>query len=459
MTKPPVVALFNYDERERQAFQSLFTRQKYAVQSIEQVEDLIERISQGEQFDVAVVPTQLRQGASGVSTCIALKSNELLASLPVIALSHSSDKPPIQMLYEAGADLVIQPNHDPDLLYFQIGALKRMARSFEDLSSNRERVTATSPANDDILDLIRDGVLIVEQNGSVLKINKVARALLALAENIDAEEIKDLEANVRNYVDHVRQIELARRFKGGAELPKTKAPGLGVFSGNISLTELGGTPPRFVLYLIDTTEAGRLGATLAQSHRLRSLCLLSAATCRELLEANQSGKLGSPIASMEKLLASSSPGATLEPVVRYLLELLDPVLSTSVTLKVAVADKREINIPGPDLLQLTGHLMLEGIDFAGEAGEVVVSTGAVAEGILTIMLSAHRNKEPAPGCRSLVSDLLDGDFSTLTRSVADSIPAGLKAAQAIAGKYRTEVEFQLPTKGSIRMRLQVPVKR
>ena len=264
---------------------------------------------------------------------------------------------------------------------------------------------------------------------------------------------------MRTFIDHYRQIDLAKRFKGAPEQPKIKAPSLGVFTGNISLTSIGGSPARSALYLVDTTEASRLGATLAQAHRLRSLCLLSAATCRQLVDSKQSGQLGSPIASMEKVLATVSPGTALDPIVRYLLELLDPVLSTTVNLKVAVTDQRVINIPAPDLLQLTGHLILEGIDFAGEAGEVVVSTGAETEGVLTVLLSAHRVKEPSPGSRSLVSDLLDGDFSTLTRSIADSIPAGLKAAQAIAGKYRTEVEFQLPAKGSIKMRVQLPVKR
>jgi CheY-like chemotaxis protein len=460
MSKPPIVALFNPDERERQPIQALFTRQKYSIQTLEEVDDLLERMDQGDHFDVAVVPTQLRHGSSGVAACISLKSHELLASIPVIAISQSSDKPPIQMLYESGADLVIQPNHDPDLLYFQIGALKRMARSFEDLSSNRERPSTKSTySTDDILDLIRDGVLIVDEKGSVLQMNKAARSLLAIGDNPSADETKELVASVRIFIDHYHQIDLAKRFKGAPEQPKTKAPSLGVFTGNISLTALSGSPTRSAIYLVDTTEAGRLGATLAQAHRLRSLCLLSAATCRQILDAKQSGQLGSPIASMEKLLSTVSPGAALDPVVRYLLELLDPVLSTTVNLKVAVSDKREINLPAPDLMQLTGHLILEGIDFAGEAGEVVVSTGPVAEGVLTVLLSAHRLKEPAHGTRSLVSDLLDGDFSTLTRSVADSIPAGLKAAQAIAGKYRTEVEFQLPTKGSIKMRVQLPVKR
>src|SRR5262245_27645451 len=131
MIKFPKIAIFEPEENERDALMRLFQRSEYMVRTALIPADLI-REQQQDSFDCVIMPMRIKGGTTGLSTCLQLKSIEVLASIPVIALA-GKDLAIMEALYGAGADIAVPPPYDANQLYLQVAALARQKRSFDEL--------------------------------------------------------------------------------------------------------------------------------------------------------------------------------------------------------------------------------------------------------------------------------------------------------------------------------------
>jgi len=120
------VALIRAEETEEEQILALLKPHNYEIEHVHDAGDIVELIeSEKKQFDAIAVPFKTLSGKSGLSACIFIKAEEALSATPVIPFFFHNDKAVIESLYGAGADYVVVPPIDSELLLFQLKALRR----------------------------------------------------------------------------------------------------------------------------------------------------------------------------------------------------------------------------------------------------------------------------------------------------------------------------------------------
>ena len=131
-------------------------------------------------------------------------------------------------------------------------------------------------------------------------------------------------------------------------------------------------------------------------------------------------------------------------------------------MKVNIRRDLELAVKPGDLVQLLGHVILYAAEFVGTRGEILInsSDNVAGEGVsLVISASAVRHASYIKDGR--ITGLLSGDFSSFLDPEAPSnrLDYGLLAAQKIAGKYRSQVEFRNPSDDLLKLRVKLPPLR
>ena len=104
--------------------------------------------------------------------------------------------------------------------------------------------------------------------------------------------------------------------------------------------------------------------------------------------------------------------------------------------------------------------MLHAVEFAGRAGETTVSVddNVPGEGV-TIMVTAKSRKVTPFIPNDHLANIIQGNLTPLgtTSRHENKLSMGLAAAQEIATKYRTAVEYQSGESGTMKIRTRLPI--
>ena len=349
-----------------------------------------------ESCDACIVPLRLARGASGVSGCLNIKSDARAHDLPIVALSGSNDHAIMSSFYSAGADLVIFPPFDPDIIFMQISALVRSgralrARSSRDSGSLSSFVIGT-------LDTVSDGLIVTDAHLKIIYVN--ARASLLL--NLDQRELAPAESELSSLLGNLVATQPRGEFpvqlgRSGLKATLTPSEGRSFSAGGFNavlrtneLRDSGGDLAGYVFSLVDLRGLHELERVLAACDRDRALMLLLAACSMKLLKTTHLGAPGAPLKLVEGVIQDDPVGCSVNALLTALLELLDLVIAPETHIKVNVLSDLEVKIRRSDLLRVLGLLTLQAVDFAGQHGATQVSLErGIDRGWATIAIEAR----------------------------------------------------------------------
>lgn len=464
MTQNPRVALFEPSTNETEGLLALFKKHDFVVRVILRPLDLMTLAKEeGQAFEAAVVPIQLSDGTNGISVCLQIKSEPTLSSIPVIGLSTSRDTALLEAFYGAGADLVFTAPFDMEHIRLQIVALTRQKRSFDELIRSHQAHVGLRESTVNALNTIREGLVMVDHEYRPIFANLSARSMLGLTENWEHDLGKTGE-QFRSWAKHHRQnrTDQSDRRPSLLNVRANRLDG-NSFRAEVRITDLFDEDARAIGYafaLADLSEIYQLYSALVQGQRTRSLCLSTAAACLRLVKSTQFAAYTSPLARVVELLEREPRECSLGIVVTALTETVDLLVSPSVSLKVDIRGNWNLKVTFPDLFQLLGHILLHAIEYAGLTGEVrmhAVETEDPNE--LAILVSA-RNRRVTPLLpNDNLSRLIEGKFAEVVDEPGEQskLGFGLGAAQAIAPRYNTKVEYRELSDTEMELRVLLPI--
>jgi DNA-binding response OmpR family regulator len=464
----PRVALLKPDPRISDDISHLFLRHEYSLRSVVSVDEIIE-LEQDESsgFDVIVVPLQLSDGSSGITACLRIKSEESLAARPVLGLSVGKEKTIIQAFYEVGADIIICGPFDADLMYLQISAMGRQAKSFAQSMRSNQESSGLSRSLVTAFDSVREGLLIFNSNYELSFSNVSARLLLGTQFPPTNEDALQVEKIFRPYmVEHEKSTsstQSADEMGSSYEATVNRIGGRN-FAVGLRLTTLiahDGVPIGTAVALTDLSELDQLSNTLTQAQRTRTLGLLAAGCSLQFLSQTGStgGVIVSPVMRLEEFIQNSPKECFVNISLTTLLEFLDLVISPDISVKVNTRSDVKLAIRPADFFQLAGHMLLHAVEYAGRAGEALLDVGdnIPGEGV-TLVVTARSRKVTPFLANDHLSSLIQGELSTLGKSgrSVNKLSYGLTAAQEVADRYRTAIELQGGSGGILKIRVRLP---
>lgn len=460
MTKIGRVALFRGEGEEYKQLTTLFSRHEYALRIVDTIDDVLSLSQEeGSCFDVIALTVSLAGGESGISTCLSLKAQPALAPIPVLAMMFTKDTATLEAFFSYGADVVMIAPFNPDLLYFQIGAMARQKRAYDEqieIACNTAGLQAPAIS---ALNCAREGLLLLDDQQQPFFVNKAAEMLLGLEAGLPAAALGEkLETS------WLQELLLSAKKAGpGGYAFKRRISRLDGQSFNAlgRIVPLGGAGGRPCAYAVGMTDGGdleRLSGMLLQGQHLRSIALIAAAAGLKLLADAYSQIPVSALSKLEEMLLEEPERCELNPTVQALLEIVDLLINPGINFKVDLKQECFLAIRRADLLQMLGHTVLYAVDQAGLDGEISLSTQTPdTSGGLTMIIAAH-SKRPTP----LVPDdhlhkLMSGQALVESQQTA-RILRGLEAAQAVADRYGITIEFK-SSPATIKIRLKLPLIR
>lgn len=472
MVKIPRVALFKADETSASEQEDLFKKHEYGLRVVKRIDQVTELIvEEGDSFDTIIIPLQLYDGSSGITNCIQIKSDELLASTPIVGLSHSKDQAVIQAFFGAGADIVLNAPFDADQLYLQIGALCRLKRAFDEKLNREYQESGLIHPVMEGFHSVREAVLLWDTNYNVLFVNQSGRAMLGLSENYSNTELKQLGAQLKPFVkehdSEMRLQPLEEHYEHRSTLTDTSVIRIDKrsFRARLTVTTLTRGPSDVVGYsmaITDLSEIQHLSNTLLQGQKTRSLCLLTTAATINLLEQMHRQRILSPTKYIDDLLSRSQRSCALNSSITSLLETLDLVINPNMSIRVKVDQDLHLAVRQADFFQMIGLLILHAVEYAGTSGETSIHTSNNVPGQGVSITITSESKRVTPFAKEdQMASLIQGDFEEITRTgdVGGAQNFGLYAAQKIAERYRTTVQYQQPNETIIKIRVLLPAGR
>lgn len=418
-----------------------------------------------ESCDACIVPLRLARGASGVSGCLNLKSDQRAHDLPIVALSASNDHAILSSFYSAGADLVLFPPFDPDIIFMQISALVRSGRALRTRGS-RETGSLSSFVIG-TLDTVSDGLIVTDAHFKIIYVN--ARASLLL--NLDQKELAPAEAEmsallsalVRNAPRGEFPVHLGR---SGLKATLTPSEGRSFSSGSFNavlrtneLRDSAGDLAGYVFSLVDLRALHELERAIACSDRDRALMLLLAACSMKLLKTSHLGAPGAPLKLVESVIQEDAASCSVNALLTALLELLDLVIAPETHIKVNILNDVEVKIRRSDLLRILGLLTLQAVDFAGQHGSTQVAVEKIPhQAAATITIEArtvtNQRKLPDDPITFLLKrgELLIGAAPQQSEYNSTAV----RYAQRIAASYAATIVVQKHSLSELKIAVNLP---
>ena len=466
------LALLEPSGTETEAIQALFARQEYRLHPQATLADLLAAPAREDcPWEIIVVPLHLADGGSGIRACLQIKSHPALTQIPIIGLCSNHDKAIVQSFYEMGADFVVLSPFDPDLLRFQTAALQRQSRAQRERVEEMVSRTSLGQSALSILDLSREPLAIFDLQGQPLHLNDAALTTLGLIRGDEFPLPAAMQSNLEMLLE--RHQSRTRGKSGiGTEGALTSFPdqlvtradgkplklAIEFFTVNSSGGQIAGYAARFS----ETAQYEELNISLRQSSRTRSLCLMTSAICIKLIEAAFPDKRGSILLATREFVDGLPLSCTLSALLTGLLEFLDLAISPSISIRVNSSSDQQLAMRSTDLIQILGHMILHAVEFTGSAGEIQIETGQPAPGEgVPVVISALSRRATAALHDQRLSDLLDINLADpKDQPEADGkIARGLMAAQGIAEKYRTTIEYKLSGETLMKLRIKLPPLR
>lgn len=457
MTADPKLAVFLPEASERDSFFSLLQRHSYTLDTVRTTEEL-QRLDRP---DAILLPPGLSSGKSSMATCLEIRSDENFGSVPIIAVSASAERPVIQTLFEVGADIVIPAPVDADYLFYQVHALKRMAINI----CGQQKLESPHGGSQNwfsALDLMTEGIVIFDSESHPIFLNQVAQTLLAVTQETPDDQILSLFGPIvaedyatpgktaRPQKDSGIRYEFLRRITGQSFRARART---------CPLYSDSGIQTGFAVVFSDATSFSQLHDMLLHSLQVRSLCLLTSGLAMRSLDPLPNGTLTPPVQRLLDKASSLERGAAVQTILTLLMEFLDAIVSPNIIIRADVRGTPNVVLNEVDLFQLLGHLILHAVEFAGQGGETLIQIGenVPGEGVPVVVIARSKRVTPMI-VQDPLSDLLSDSIEDLTSPSTPNtkIRAGLHAAQEIARRYRTTLEFRAPSVSEMKIRVKLP---
>lgn len=471
MSLIPRIAVYKPDEDSLDDIMHIFARHEYSLRQVSSIDEIIDlEIDEGSAFDVAVIPLKLWDGSSGMTACLRMKSVEKLAARPILGLSISTDKSLLQSFYEMGADCVMSAPFNADHVFFQICALTRQLASFDEALRRHNEGSGLSRSITTAFDCVREGLLIFNSDYELTFCNFNGRSLFGLSTPPTKDDAVVLEKYFRSFLtEHEKLAGKQSNEQYPATTFEENITRIGgqSFAGTFRVTTLraqDGAPVGLAVAVTDLSELDQLTNTLTQAQRTRSLCLLAAGCSLNFLNATGGSDAGgiivSPMLRLEEYLATTEKTCFLNSAITTLLEFIDLVISPNINIKVQVKNELRLAIRPADFFQLVGHMILHAVEFAGRSGETNISIGdnVPGEGVTLLVISKSRKVTPFIPNDHL-ANIIQGNLTPpgTTSRHENKLSIGLAAAQEVASRYRTSIEYQSNSGGAMKIRTRLPV--
>ena len=466
MTFAPHLLLLKADPASEASLKQALRNRGYELTFVEDPNALADLDSETiESCDACIVPLRLLKGASGVSGCLNIKSDARAHDLPIVALSSSSDHAIMSSFYSAGADLVIFPPFDPDIIFMQISALVRNGRTLRARSSQEKGSLSSFVIG--TLDTVSDGLIVTDANLKIIYVNSRASLLLNLDQRELAPAEAELSALLGNLVAGSPRGEFPVQLgRSGLKATLTPAEGRAFSSGGFNavlrtneLRDAAGDLAGYVFSLVDLRGLHQLERVLAACDRDRALMLLLASCSMKLLKTTHLGAPGAPLKLVEGVIQEEPVGCSVNALLTALFELLDLVIAPETHIKVNVINDVEVKIRRSDLLRVFGLLILQAVDFAGQNGNTQVTLErAIDHGSATIAIEARaastERKLPDDPLAFLLKrgELLIG----ASPQQSEHNSTAIRYAQRIAASYGGNIIIQRHTLSELRIAVTLP---
>jgi len=456
----PSVVIFRSDQSDE--LSKTFLDRSCEVLEVDSPSELTKILRDGESGpDAVIVPLRLPDGKSGIATILEIRTEPLSTLLPILAISPSNEKTVVQAMYEVGADVVISGAVDDDLLYFQVQSMRRARRAVESYVESKNEDVALQRSFFNAFHLMREGLLLFGPEFNLLFANKNAKTLLGIEDNTPVDLLENmfrtfLQQHERNTSSSHNLRTQVSKFE--ALLSRTDNQSFRSLCRISTLLDFHFNVSGYACAFNDMGEMTQLTLTLLQSQRTRSLCLLTAACSLESLNPPTSGILVSPITRIEDFLKNNPGYCSLNSVLTSVMEFLDLVISPDITVKVNVSQNPDVSLSAADLFQLLGHLILHAVEFAGRGGETLIQVDPLVPGDGVPLLVIARTKRVTPFLSDdRLSELLQGDLQLASGPEnPDKMSIGLAAAQEVAEKYRTTIEYRHGSDATMKLRVKLP---
>jgi hypothetical protein len=295
--------------------------------------------------------------------------------------------------------------------------------------------------------------------------------LLGLSEKKEAENILALEKLFRQLlVQHEKTTHSIERHPD-SELPISRfetsltRSDKRNFRASVRISTLFSTdnhPMGFATSITDLSELDQLSNSILQSHRTRSLCLLTSSSSIELLNKGFDNIILSPLTKLEGILDQHPNSSPITPILSTLMEFLDLVISPDTRVKVTSKGEPQVALRPADLFQLLGHMTLHTVQYAGKAGEVLIDVGPIVPGEgVTIIITGQSRKVTPFIPNDYLANLVQGEIAISANDTQEGkMSTGLTAAEEIAQKYRTSIEYRKTDSetdsGKMMLRVKLP---
>lgn len=339
----------------------------------------------GVRFDALVVPLRLADGQSGVTIGLRCRTIEHLTAAPLIGLAASRERPLLTPFFGAGIDVILAPPLDPEYLALQVSALLRRNRALEEHAATVARHLAPEHPLLPALQCVSEGVALISHTGELLVINSSARRLLGIPTDAPLATLGPMAVQLNAVV--------AQRSPGPAETAEIRATVTRVDGRPVGITVRvqsiyppTGEPPVTALVLTDTAPLAQLENLLEQDQRTRSLALLGAAGCYNLL-TSRGGPHHSLVPQIEHAVVGARSECSLGAAVTALLEVLDVAMNPGASVRIDLAVDEPVGVRVGDLFLILGHLILHCVARAGIGGATTITSGRSEHGIEVTLLS------------------------------------------------------------------------
>ncbi|MCO6430214.1 MAG: hypothetical protein J5J00_05085 [Deltaproteobacteria bacterium] len=462
------IAVFEAQDAQSQQLKLLFANtHHYQVRWTRTVQDIV-KLSPDDSPEAIVVPSVLFDRSPCVTTCLQIKAQESLAALPILVCSWVKDLPAVSTMYGAGADVVLTPPLDADIVYHQLTALCRLTRAFKEELDENLRDRGLRQALVSSLHFIEDPVVILDSSEKLVFANRASREVLRIYNAPDRAMADAVLEPLATAISSELQKVTLPDDSGTPIVFQTmlkRATGE-EFTAELRVISLRAPDDSIVAYcatLHDLTTPRELSATLGQMERLFSVSLLMAAACHELLNTDSLGSPGHALVRIEKALESQVIQCPLLPLVTAVLELLDIVISSRTSIKVQLPADQVIAIKPGDLFQLVGHLLVYASRYAGHHGSTTIrSQPSKRPGYLTLLIKSHGDPlQITPQERQTTAYIrtkLLRSAKAKSDRLTDNLAFGVIVAQSIARSYGIDISDERTSDYELSIRVDLPLK-
>ncbi|MBF0117661.1 MAG: PAS domain S-box protein [Desulfobacterales bacterium] len=169
-------------ESERKILESLLSTEPYEIAHAKDGKSAIE-IAKKILPDLILLDVLLTTEMDGFEVCRQIRSNPVLAEVPIIMITMLDDKDSLLQGLEAGADDFISKPYDKIKLKSQVKVITRLNR-YRLLLSERARF-------EKLIELSPDGILIVNSNGDIQLANPAVLQILGVSKSFIGKSILD----------------------------------------------------------------------------------------------------------------------------------------------------------------------------------------------------------------------------------------------------------------------------